>query len=266
MKQFHFDTYNFLRHGANRINRSWLDSATDLAETSFANGGTRTSFNIGNYYGSAGAPELSDTWESFYRGIRKCNMIITRINDVPKDADLSETQYEQDKLNYTSEARFLRAYFYWELFLRYGAIPIVTEVLDPDGDLLSGYTTRPSVKEYVVDFILKELKECEPGLMTYTDAWDASRAGRIGQPMARAFTRASCSIWPAHAIVPKAHHLATSSRCGTKLHQRLWKQLQPDDQRHHPRRAVYQCLVTERLSGIQQGSDILPQRRGHRLG
>lgn len=113
-------------------------------------------------------------------------MIITRINDVPKDADLSETQYEQDKLNYTSEARFLRAYFYWELFLRYGAIPIVTEVLDPDGDLLSGYTTRPSVKEYVVDFILKELKECEPGLMTYTDAWDASRAGRIGQPMARA--------------------------------------------------------------------------------
>jgi hypothetical protein len=92
----------------------------------------------------------------------------------------------QDKTNYTSEARFLRAWFYWELFLRYGPVPIVTEVLDPDGDLLSGYTDRPTVKEYVVDFLLKELSECESGLLTYQDAWNATYAGRIGQPMARA--------------------------------------------------------------------------------
>lgn len=186
MEQFHFDTYNFLRHGACRINDSWLDAATDLAETSYAIGGVRTTFNIGNYYGSGGAAELSGTWEHYYRAIRKCNMIINRIESVPKSADLSNDKYLQDKTNYTSEARFLRAYFYWELFLRYGPIPIVTEVLDPDGDLLSGYTTRPTIKEYVVDFILKELSECESGLLTYEDAWNATYAGRIGQPMARA--------------------------------------------------------------------------------
>lgn len=45
-REFHFDTYNFLRHGACRINNSWMDAATDLAETSYASGGTRTSFNI----------------------------------------------------------------------------------------------------------------------------------------------------------------------------------------------------------------------------
>jgi len=49
---FHVDTYNFLLHGANRINGSWLDAATDLAETSFSTGGTLTTFNIGNYYGA----------------------------------------------------------------------------------------------------------------------------------------------------------------------------------------------------------------------
>lgn len=186
MVKFHYDTYNFLRHGAGRIKDSWLDSATDLAETSYSTGGVRTTFNIGNYYGSAGEAELTGTWEHYYRAIRKCNMIITRIESVPKEPSLSDTQYKQDKLNYTSEARFLRAYFYWELFLRYGAIPIVTEVLDPDGDLLSNYINRPTVKEYVVDFILKELKECEAGLLTYDEAWDSSQAGRIGQPMARA--------------------------------------------------------------------------------
>lgn len=186
MVEFHYDTYNFLRHGASRIKDSWLDAATDLAETSYSTGGVRTTFNIGNYYGSAGAAELTDTWEHYYRAIRKCNMIITRIENVPKEPSLSDTQYQQDKLNYASEARFLRAYFYWEMFLRYGPIPVVTEVLDPNGDLLSNYTTRPTVKEYVVDFVLKELKECEAGLMTYDDAWNSSRAGRIGQPMARA--------------------------------------------------------------------------------
>lgn len=32
-KEFHFDTYNYLRHGAGRINASWMDAATDLADS-----------------------------------------------------------------------------------------------------------------------------------------------------------------------------------------------------------------------------------------
>ncbi len=186
MKQFHLDTYNFLRHGAARINASWLDSATDLAETSYAIAGTRTTFNIGNYYGSGGSAELTDTWEHYYRGIRKCNMILDRIGDVPKDPSLTEDTYQKDKGYYTSEARFLRAWFYWEMFLRYGPVPIVTEVLDPNGELLGKYTTRPSIKEFVVDFVLAELKGCEGTLMDHANASKATYAGRISQPMANA--------------------------------------------------------------------------------
>ena len=145
--QFHLDTYNFLRHGAGRISTTWLDAATDLAETSYGNG-VRTSFNIGNFYGGSGASELVDTWEHYYRGIRKCNMLLTRIEEVPQNPAVSEDKYNRDKKNYIAEARFLRAYFYWELFLRYGPIPIVKEVLDPNGDLMSKYTTRPTTKEY----------------------------------------------------------------------------------------------------------------------
>ena len=182
-RQFHFDTYNFLRNGAGRINHSWMDAATDLAGTSYASGGVRTSFNIGNYYAAGGASELTDTWEHYYRAIRKCNMILTRIDDVPKPADLSNDRYETDKMNYMAESRFLRAYFYWELFLRYGAIPLVTEVLDPDGDLLTGYTARPSIKTYI-DWVLTELNSCEAGLMDKPA--DTDLQGRISKPMARA--------------------------------------------------------------------------------
>lgn len=184
-RQQHLDTYNFFRHGAGRINTTWLDATTDLAETSYANG-VKLSFNIGNFYGASGSPELIDTWEHFYRGIRKCNMTLEYIEEVPKDPTDSDEKYNIDKANFISEARFLRAYFYWELFKSYGPIPIVKEVLDPDGDLLTGYTTRPTVKEYVVDFILRELLECEAGLMNYEDGAKAANAGRISQPMARA--------------------------------------------------------------------------------
>jgi len=185
-EQFHYDTYNFLRHGALRLNDSWLDATTDLAETSYATGGARTSFNIGNYYGSGGYNELSDTWESRYRGIRKCNMVITRIGNVPKNPRNSDAEHAAYVKIFTAEARLLRAYFYWEMFLRYGPLPIIDDVLDPDGELVEGYTDRPTIKEYVVDFVLKELKECEPDLLDYATAWDGSRAGRVAQPVASA--------------------------------------------------------------------------------
>jgi len=184
--KFHYDTYYYLRHGALRINDSWLDAASDLAQTSYATGGVRTTFNVGNYYGNAGANELITTWQSYYEGIRKCNQTLTKIDGVPKAADLSEAKYQTDKANYKAEARFLRAYFYWELFLRYGPVPIVTEVIDPSTDGLSGYTTRPTIKQYVVDFILPELTACESGLMPYSDGFNAANAGKISKPMARA--------------------------------------------------------------------------------
>lgn len=91
-------------------------------------------------------------------------MLLKNIDDVPKATDDSEEAHATYVKQYKAEAHFLRAYFYWEMFLRYGPVPLVTDVLDPDGDLLSNYTTRPSLKEYVVDFILKELKDCEEGL------------------------------------------------------------------------------------------------------
>ena len=185
-EEFHFDTYNFLRHGAMRVGNSWLDAATDLAETSFATGGARTSFNIGNYYAGGGYSELSDTWESRYRGIRKCNMVLENINTVPKSPTNTDEEHQIYVNIYSAEARFFRAYFYWEMFLRFGPVPIITKVLDPDQDIITGYTDRPTIKEYVVDFILKELAEAEPDLLDYETAWNSSRAGRVSQPAARA--------------------------------------------------------------------------------
>ena len=141
-----------------------MDAATDLAETSYASGGTRTSFNIGNYYASSAATELTGHMGTLLPGYPQMQYAVK--------------EYRQRTQSYGRLGRSTRylcetiqggSSFPPRLFLlgnvsRYGPVPLVTDVLDPDGDLLSNYTTRPSLKEYVVDFILKELKDCEEAI------------------------------------------------------------------------------------------------------
>lgn len=181
MEQFHFDTYNFLRHGAACIGNSWLDAATDLAETSLSNSGARQAFNIGNYYAGAASDELTGRWESRYRAIRKCNMLLQEIDNVPRTG-LTAEEYAEKLEYFKGEAHFFRAFFYWELFLRYGPVPIVLDVLDPAGDLLSDYKERPSIKEYVVDFILPELDLAEEMVMEKSVSDETANQGRVNKP------------------------------------------------------------------------------------
>lgn len=185
LEQFHWDTYNFLLNGECRINGSWLDAATDLAETSVSSSGTRNSFNIGNYYSSAAAAELTTPWESRYRGIRKCNMLLERIGSVPRPTDIDSLTYANRMGYYRGEAMTLRVWFYWELFLRYGPVPIVKEVLDPDGDLLSNYKTRPTVKEYG-DFLIEELDSAYNIVMDKATSYESGNEGRINKPAVKA--------------------------------------------------------------------------------
>lgn len=185
----HNDTYNFLRHGAQRINSSWLDAATDLAECAIGTSGTRTTFNVGNYYGEGGSNELVSTWESYYRAIRKCNTTIEVLeadtDNKLRPSDTNLETYTTQKNWYISEARFLRAYFYWELFLRYGPVPLVKTTLDPNGDLLTSYSERPSTTEFL-NYVLSEVQGCEANLMDYATSHTTDNCGEVDQPTARA--------------------------------------------------------------------------------
>ncbi len=171
MEYFHWNTYSYITNGFGRIDNSWLDAATDLGETSFGTGGARQSFNLGNYYSEAGDAELIDVWDNAYEAIRKANTILTRIDQVPKAADLTDALYQTYKAQYKAEAHYFRAYAYWQMFLRYGPVPIIETPLNPEGDLLSGYTTRPTLKTYI-DYILNELAIAEPDVMAFNASYE----------------------------------------------------------------------------------------------
>jgi starch-binding outer membrane protein, SusD/RagB family len=170
---FHNDIYNYQRAGFTgstaRINSSWLDAATDLGETSYPWGGVESSLNVGNYYANSGYSEVQASWEGYYGGIRKVNMFIERINGVPLTPGETQESRNTRVEQLINEARFLRAYFYWELVLRYGGVPLVTKTLkfeEPESLKIPRNSRQECVKFILdeLDYVAQRLPE------TYTTA------------------------------------------------------------------------------------------------
>ncbi len=171
MVYYYNDTYNFLRNGQARIADSWMDAATDLAVMSRSSCGTVTSFNVGNFYAEGGEDEILSTWETFFRGIRKVNLFLENIDEVPDNISNDDATNATLRARYTAEMRFFRAYFYWQLCLRYGSLPIMDESIDPDADLADVLATyeRPETSATCFNWILAELDTCYSDSI-YTEA------------------------------------------------------------------------------------------------
>jgi len=140
-QKFHNDIYTYLHYwpgdwacqsfgGLGRIAYSSFEGASDLAEASRSVAGTNASFNLGNWSQLAfGAKvELIWPWEGAYAGIRRCNVVLEKVDSVP---GLSTDDID----GFKSEALFLRAFFHFELIKRYGGVPYVTKSLTEKDNL-----------------------------------------------------------------------------------------------------------------------------------
>lgn len=168
---YYNDTYNYLRNGEARFDNSWMDEATDLAEASRSSCGTRTSFNVGNFYENGGSSEIVDTWSHYYTGIRKVNIFLAKIDSVPFGTEVTEATGIATRNRMIAEMRFFRAYFFWELCLRYGAIPIISDAIDPSTDISTILATysRPSSSKECFEWIISELNGCYANLTADND-------------------------------------------------------------------------------------------------
>ena len=101
--------------------------------------------SIGTYELGAYSEDLSTSWS--WGSIRTNNYFIKWNTD--------ERVSEKVRDNYTGIAKFFRAYQYFGKLKQYGAVPIITEPLEPDSEDL--YKTQDS-REDVVNFILDDLQ------------------------------------------------------------------------------------------------------------
>lgn len=114
-------------------------------------------------------------WSGKYQDIRRANIFIERIDGVPIPLD-RENYYAIWKPRYKAEARFVRAQFYFELFKRYGAVPLITTAKDVNPDKLEDTQVARNSVDEVVNFISTECDAIAAGLPS---AQDAAQTGRI---------------------------------------------------------------------------------------
>lgn len=100
--------------------------------------------------GYTDATNLPFEWTHQYSFIRKCNVFIQKVNE--NSSNFSEA-WRKKRL---AEARFFRAFFYQNLWLAYGELPIITEPLNLSIQGDSIYTPR-SAQGLTYKFITDEL-------------------------------------------------------------------------------------------------------------
>jgi hypothetical protein len=98
---------------------------------------------------------LFEWWEDAYNVIRSLNIMIQKIPD---------TQFSEEfKKQYLAEARFLRAFNYFEMVKRYGGVPLIVSPQNIDTPEEELYRKRNKEQD-IYDFILNELDEIEDDL------------------------------------------------------------------------------------------------------
>jgi len=97
--------------------------------------------------GSLRVPSTTVDWSDPYRVIRSTNYFLENASRVD-EGGLSE--------HYIGVGHFFRAYFYFQLFERFGGVQIITDVVDTDEEIDLLYGPRSSRSE-MADFILGDL-------------------------------------------------------------------------------------------------------------
>ena len=114
---------------------------------------------------------LNNRWNDLYRGISRANIVLTRIQNITMDNAL--------KNRIIGEAKFLRAYFYFNLVRTFGDVPLSLTEITATADAFT-YGREPASKVYAA--IEKDLAEAAASLpVTYA----AADAGRISNGAAK---------------------------------------------------------------------------------
>jgi len=123
----------------------------------------------------------NDMWALCYSNLRKINMFLEKIDQVPVDPDQATVQVA-GKTRMKGEALFLRAYVYMELLKRYGGVPIIAKTLKATDDLNIPKNTYTET----VNFIVTDCDNASNALPLVYDAANKGRATKGAAMMLKA--------------------------------------------------------------------------------
>jgi len=152
----------------NQYNDFWMygDVASDDSWKEVSR--NQSSYYIDVFTMDPNDPLLRTTWNNYYDLIARVNNILAKI----EPTDLSVVT---NKERHKAEAKFLRAFAYFDLVRIFGDVPMITKPIN----IAEGYTTgRTNIATIYDEVIIKDLLEAEVNLpIKYTGA-DVGRATR----------------------------------------------------------------------------------------
>lgn len=151
------------------FNESLSDNA--LCSSS-VNGGETRSIAEGAYDGRTN--RVAGEWSYHFGGIRNCNNLLNNIDKVPGlDAGLKD--------RYMAEARFIRAFHYFQLMTWYGDVPLIENEISYEESFAIGRTPRAEILNY----ILQEL-DAVTAVLPLKNEYSEADKGRITKGAAAA--------------------------------------------------------------------------------
>ncbi|TAM96398.1 MAG: RagB/SusD family nutrient uptake outer membrane protein [Chitinophagaceae bacterium] len=134
----------------------YIDQVSDECGTGYASDGY--SYKMGQLKIQGG---LLEWWENAYKVIRELNIFIENVPSSPLNAN--------EKTELVAEARWLRAYNYFEMVERYGGVPLITHSQSLNDPKDSLYPKR-STEQSIYDFVISETDSIENQLpQTFSD-------------------------------------------------------------------------------------------------
>ncbi|MCH4099600.1 MAG: RagB/SusD family nutrient uptake outer membrane protein [Prevotella sp.] len=157
---------------------NWADCASDAMIDHWGTTPPTTYFKRQGL--TTGYNPLGD-WDRDYEEIRKATSFINNVDNVPLTNSQKRT-YGVKVKQYKQEARFLRAYVYFDLLRQYGAVPIITSLQDVGANKGNLIVARNSVSE-VVNYICTELDAAADSNSPLPDSWlgDTQNYGRVSK-------------------------------------------------------------------------------------
>ncbi len=185
-----YDLYGRMREESNSNNGSFsrlMDMATAVAllDNATDDGAGNTTRSAGLVPGiqqyvtaaiTATTNPVSNThpWTWYYKAIRNANVFLASID--------GSSMEESEKVSSINQVRFLRAYYYHELFRWFGPLVISEQPLDP----FAFETTKRETVARTVQFIVDEFNALsQEGMLP--DEWDDSNYGRPTRTTAMAY-------------------------------------------------------------------------------
>ncbi|SKA14843.1 Starch-binding associating with outer membrane [Chitinophaga eiseniae] len=129
-----------------------LSSATDETNQAIDNSSADAgSFNTGSM--SPSNFPLAGQWTEYYGKIRACNIFLKNYDKVPNDPT-----YPDRRSRLKGEILVLRAFYYFQLVIRWGDVPLLAQVENPFDNPEGIYFKRNSISD-VLGAVVKDLDE-----------------------------------------------------------------------------------------------------------